>query len=132
MKQHRSDAHTDRHKSYLPSERRAIDRTPMAFGLMYSGLDDTDVIMGDGTAIDLSPTGLGIRGNQPVKTGMDLTLFLYLPDQEEPLFIIQGQVAWASGHQFGVRLEQVPARERTRLHRFLRTVSQHTRQSGII
>lgn len=100
-------------------ERREITRVPVSFGLMYSGLNDTDVVMGDGTVVDLSRGGLGVRGNQPVTIGMDLTLFLYLPDQEDPLFVIQTQVAWVQGHRFGVQLQHVPAREERRLHRFL-------------
>jgi Tfp pilus assembly protein PilZ len=105
------------------SEQRGGDRIPLSFGLMYSGLDDSDVIMGDGTVVDLSRGGLGIRGNQPVKAGMELTLFLYLPDKEDPLFIVQTQVAWVHGHRFGVQLQHMTAREEHRLHRFLQSLS---------
>lgn len=130
MKQHRIDGHTSCLGDRRPSERRTIDRTPIAFGLMYSGLDDVNVIMGDGTALDLSSGGLGIQGNRPVKTGMDITLFLYLPDKEEPLFIVQACVAWASGQRFGLRLDKMSAPERNRLHRFLKTFSRSSRSSG--
>lgn len=107
------------------SEQREVDRIPLSFGLMYSGLDDSDVIMGDGTVVDMSRGGLGVRGNQPVKVGMDLTLFLYLPDKEDPLFVVQTQVAWVQGHRFGVQLQHMPTREEHRLHRFLHSFS-HT------
>lgn len=67
-------------------DRRDESRASTSFGLMYSGLDDTEVLMGDGTVVDLSRSGLGIWGNHPVKAGMELTLFLYLPDGDDPLF----------------------------------------------
>lgn len=121
---------TRRASAYQAPERREIDRIPVSFGLMYSGLNETDVIMGDGTVVDISRGGLGVRGNQPVKIGMDLTVFLYLPDQEDPLFVVQATVAWATGHQFGLQLQGVPAREERRLHRFLRSFVLTPRASG--
>lgn len=108
------------------TEQRVVARTPVSFGLMYSGVTDTDVIMGDGTVVDLSPNGLGIRGNHAVTPGMDLTLFLYLPDQEDPLFVMQACVAWVRGHRFGVRIQAMRARERQRLQAFLHDHTQHT------
>jgi hypothetical protein len=105
------------------SEQRGGDRIPLSFGLMYSGLDENEVLMGDGTVIDMSGGGLGIRGNQLVKVGMDLTLFLYLPDKEDPLFTVQAQVAWVHGHRFGVQLQHMTAREEHRLQRFLQSLS---------
>lgn len=114
---------TQRPLSISRSEQRRGDRIPLSFGLMYSGLDGSDVIMGDGTVVDMSRGGLGVRGNQPVKVGMDLTLFLYLPDKEDPLFVVQTQVAWVQGHRFGVQLQHMPVREEHRLHLFLRSFS---------
>ena len=104
-------------------ERRRIARTPVSFGLMYSGLTDDDVLMGDGTVVDLSKGGLGIRGNCPVKPGMELTMFLYLPDGNDPLFILEATVAWAVGRLFGVEFKKLSLREGSRLQSFLRTQS---------
>ena len=56
-------------------ERRRMRRTCASFGLMYSGINGDDVLIGDGNAVDLSEGGLGIRGNCPVNVGMELTLF---------------------------------------------------------
>ena len=124
-------AHKSRQRMAQPSERRTIDRTAVSFGLMYSGIDGSDVLMGDGTVLDLSHGGLGIRGTHPVKVGMDLTLFLYLPDQEAPLFVIQGCAVWANGHQFGLQFSHMRARERHRLHRFLATFSRPPRSVDV-
>lgn len=107
-------------------ERRCIPRAPVSFGLMYSGIsgdDVLDVLMGDGTVVDLSKGGLGIRGNHPVKVGMELTLFLYLPDGENPLFVLESNVAWTAGHLFGVEFKKLSLREGNRLHSFLRAQS---------
>ena len=75
--------------------------------------------MGDGMVTDLSPTGLGIRGNASVTPGMELTIFLYLPDGQDPLFVMEARVAWTSGRRFGVEILKMNLRERTRLRYFL-------------
>ncbi len=112
------------------AERRGIDRIPLSFGLMYSGWNETDVIMGHGTVVDLSRGGLGVRGNQPVKVDMDLTLFLSLSDEKNPLFVIQAQVAWVNEHRFGLRPQHSRATSEPRLQRFLQSFFRTTRTSG--
>ncbi len=102
-----------------PIDRRDESRASASFGLMYSGLDDTEVLMGDGTVVDLSRGGLGIRGNHPVKAGMELTLFLYLPDRDDPLFVFEACVARTNGRQFGVQFKRLNLREGKRLQAFL-------------
>jgi len=101
--------------------RRLHHRPPVEFGLMYTAqIGAGDVLMGDGIVTDVSPTGLGIRGNTPVRPGMELMMFLYLPGQD-PLFIIETRVAWTSGHRFGVEILDMNLRERNRLHYFLQS-----------
>ena len=100
--------------------RRQDPRPPVEFGLMYSAQDRSgEIIMGDGMVTDLSSTGLGIRGNTPVTPGMELTIFLYLPDGQDPLFVMETRVAWTSGRRFGVEILKMNLRERTRLRYFL-------------
>jgi hypothetical protein len=87
---------------------------------MYSAQDRSgEILMGDGMVTDLSPTGLGIRGNASVTLGMELTIFLYLPDGQDPLFVMETRVAWTSGRRFGVEILKMNLRERTRLRYFL-------------
>jgi hypothetical protein len=89
---------------------------------MYSAQEDGgELLIGDGTVVDLSHKGLGIRGNIPVRKGMELTLFIYLPDGQDPLFIMAARVAWSKGHQFGVEILTMGLREQNRLRYFLRT-----------
>lgn len=100
----------------MSMERLRFPRVPVSFGLMYSCIRGDVVPMGDGTVVDLSKAGLGIRGNHPVKVGMELTLFLYLPDGEDPLFILEARVAWTGGGRFGVEFKKRSLREGSRLH----------------
>ncbi len=108
------------HQARPVCNRRVESRVPVEFGLMYSALDERgDLIMGDGTVIDISNSGLGIRGNMAVKTGMEMTLFVYLPDGQDPLFVLEARVAWSAGHRFGVEILKMNLRERNRLRYFL-------------
>ncbi len=109
-----------RHYAQQASNRRVDTRTPAEFGLMYSGMDaQGELIMGDGAVVNLSNKGLGIRGNMPVKAGLEMTLFLYLPDGHDPLFVMEARVAWSTGCRFGVEFLKVNLRERNRLRYFL-------------
>lgn len=104
-----------------PENRRRSPRHPVDLRLMYSGLINGDLIFGDGRVVDLSEGGCGIRGNQQVKPGMDLTVFLYLPHAEEPLFIAEMRVAWAEGMRFGAQHRLIAEEERVRLHAYLKS-----------
>lgn len=104
-------------------ERRRMGRSSVSLGLMYSGINGDDVLIGDGSAVDLSEGGMRIRGNCPVKIGMELTLFLYLSDEEEPLFVSEVVVSWTTGSLFGVELKEVSLRDRDRLQALLRVQS---------
>jgi hypothetical protein len=94
---------------------------------MYSAQDPSgEILMGDGMVTDLSPTGMGIRGNTAVTPGTDLTIFLYLPDGQDPLFVMEARVAWASGRRFGVEILRMNLRERNRLRYFLHSNLAHS------
>ena len=99
---------------------RQAPRAPVEFGLMYSAEDRSgEILMGDGMVTDLSHNGLGIRGNTPVTLGMELTIFLYIPDGKDPLFVMETKVAWSSGRRFGIEILKMSLRERNRLRYFL-------------
>ena len=107
--------------------RREQPRAPVDFALMYSAeATEGGVLIGDGTVTDLSRHGLGIRGNAAVQPGMELTLFLYLPDGGDPLFVMEAEVAWSAGHRFGVQMTQMNLREQNRLRNFLTMNLQHS------
>ena len=123
MKQAKSATQLIPHHVRGSIERRKLLRTTVSFGLMYSGVCGEDVLIGDGSVVDLSENGLGIRGDVPVQAGMELTLFLYLPEREEPLFILEGKVAWSTSALFGVVLDDLSLRDGDRLRSFLHAQS---------
>ena len=114
------------HRSRLVCDRRTEHRLPVDFRLMYSGqAEHEDLVMGDGSVVDLSNQGLHIRGTVAVKAGLEITLFLYLPDGRDPLFVLSAKVAWSRGHQFGVEILKMNVRERNRLRYFLASNLHH-------
>jgi PilZ domain-containing protein len=124
MKSLRLRIHKAPHRTTGPCNRRKTDRIPVDFGLMYSALDAKgELIMGDGTVTNLSRNGLSIRGNTVVTPRTELTLFLYLPDGNDPLYVMEARVMWTAGHHFGVQLLRMSVRELNRLHYFLKANS---------
>jgi len=103
----------------VAKELRRSERIDVNCHLTYSGILDDTLIIGEGTAIDLSSEGVGISGNQPVEPGMVLTLCLALPDGEGPLMIDEVRVMWAKDDRFGVESALIDRRSRLRLDHFL-------------
>lgn len=101
------------------SNRRHGQQTPTIFSLLYSGMKDGQILMGDGVATNLSPSGVGIRGSCQVRPGMELALFVDLPGVEEPLCIAQSRVSWVEGRRFGVELGPLKLGEHNHLRFFL-------------
>ena len=114
------------------SNRRHDSRTPTIFSLFYSGMDSGQMLMGDGVVTNLSPSGIGIRGNRSVKPGMEVSLFVDLPGVEEPLCIARSRVSWVAGRRFGVELGTLKLEEKNHLRFFLwDRVTPSDRDSGI-
>ncbi|HEX5551138.1 MAG TPA: PilZ domain-containing protein [Nitrospira sp.] len=84
--------------------RRGTERVPAQFTLMYSGMSDGRMLIGNGVVSNVSKSGIGILGDHLVKHGMDLSLFIDLPGIEEPICIAESRVSWVSGRRFGVEM----------------------------
>lgn len=84
--------------------RRGTERVSTQFSLMYSGMCDGRMLIGNGVVSNVSKSGIGIHGNHTVKLGMDLSLFIDLPGVEEPVCIAESRVSWVSGRRFGVEM----------------------------
>ena len=123
MRQMKQQRHSEGRHYQRSIERRKMLRTRVYLGIMYYGFNEEDVLIGDGTVVDLSEGGVCIRGNCAVQVGMDLTLFLYLADEEDPLFILEATVAWTTGLLFGVALKDLSLQEGDRMRAFLHTQS---------
>ena len=98
-----------------PSERRHGSRTSTLFSLFYSCMDSGQMLIGDGVVTDLSSRGIGIRGNQSVALGVNVTLFIDLPGMEEHFCITQSRVSWIDGCRFGVEMEALTLEEKNYL-----------------
>lgn len=103
----------------MAKELRRSERVTVSCHLTYSGFTEDLLIVGEGTAVDISQEGLGIEGNQPVEDGMRLTLCLALPDDEGPLLIDEVRVVWVKGSRFGVESILIDPRSRLRIDHFL-------------
>jgi hypothetical protein len=84
--------------------RRRTERVPTQFGLMYSGMHEGRMLIGNGKVNNVSQSGIGIHGNHLLKQGMDLSLFIDLPGVTEPVCIAETRVSWVSGPRFGVEI----------------------------
>jgi hypothetical protein len=123
MRQTSGTARRESHHSHRSIERRGVLRKSVSFGLMYSGVSGENVLIGDGTVVDLSESGLGLRGDTPVQVGMEVTLFLYLPDRDEPLSVMESTVVWSAGSLFGVIFRDLSLPDVERLQSFLHAQS---------
>jgi hypothetical protein len=85
-------------------ERRKEPRIVGQFKVRYSGSDGDGIVMGHARIVDISRHGFGLQGGRNLKPGMDLALFLELPDTRETLCIPQARVSWINGRRFGVEL----------------------------
>ncbi len=86
------------------SERRRDPRIGGQFKVRYSGSDNNKIVMGYARIVDLSRYGFGLEGGRGIKQGMELALFLELPESDGPMCIPQATVSWTSGDRFGVEL----------------------------
>lgn len=98
-------------KNQTGMERRKEPRIGGRFKVRYSGSDAEKIIMGHATIVDLSRYGFGLEGARGLKPGMELALFLELPDADDRLCIPQAYVSWISGRRFGVELRAARDRE---------------------
>lgn len=101
------------------SNRRREPRVDGRFGLTFSGVDGGQIVMGDGLVMNLSHEGIGIRGNRLLKPGMELALFIELPDFDDHLCIPEARVSWVKGCRFGVALRTLKLEDQNRLRFFL-------------
>ncbi|MBI3355459.1 MAG: PilZ domain-containing protein [Nitrospirae bacterium] len=101
------------------SNRRRRPRVGGRFGVIYSGMDKGQIMMGDGQVLNLSREGIGIRADRLLKPGMELALFIELPDSDDPLCISEALVSWVNKGRFGVSLRTLRLEDQNRLRFFL-------------
>lgn len=92
------------HTALTGVEQRRDPRIGARFKVRYSGTDDQKIVIGHATIVDLSRHGFGLTGIRGLKQGMELALFLELPESDHPLCIPQVRVLWISGNRCGMQL----------------------------
>jgi hypothetical protein len=98
-------------KDQAGSERRKEPRIGGQFKVRYSGSDEDKIVMGHAMIVDLSRYGFGLQGARGLKPGMEIALFLELPDMKDTLCIPQAYVSWIDGRRFGVELRAARDKE---------------------
>lgn len=86
------------------AEQRRDPRIGAKFKVRYSGMDDQKIVIGHATIVDLSRHGFGLTGSRGLKRGMELAIFLELPESDRPLCIPQVRVLWINGNRCGIQL----------------------------
>lgn len=111
------------HRSFTSGEsmvdRREKPRAPRRLSITVSYVDADRFAMDHGRVTDLSESGIGLRGDRPLKPGTEVALFIALPDSEDELCIPEARVSWANGCHFGVALRTLKSDEEQRLQLFL-------------
>lgn len=92
-------------------ERRRQPRVGGQLKVRYSGSDAHKIVMGHAKIVDVSRNGFGLQGARGIKLGMELALFLELPDTKDTLCIPQAFVSWIDGRRCGVELRGVRDKE---------------------
>lgn len=91
-------------------EQRLEPRIRGYFKVRYSGFEANTIVVGHGVVMDLSLHGFGIQGEGGLTPGMELALFLEVPDLASPMCIPQAIVTWVNGRRFGVKLNAARAK----------------------
>ena len=81
----------------------------------YSGMDNSRLVLGDGTVTVISAHRLQIDGDCPVKPGMALALMVAIPNSDDHLYVVGGQVSSSTLHSFEMDLREVSETARERL-----------------
>ena len=94
---------------------RTDPRHPVHFSWRYFA----DGFAGQGTIWDLSRCGWRASGSHPVSVGLQLTVYLHLPTENEWLAVDEAVVRWVNGSSFGLEIAAIDESRQARLEEFL-------------
>jgi len=109
-------------RTMAAGERRQFPRFLIQFPVSF--IRD-GVMIGDGTACDLSAGGCTVASQANVRTGEQMELQLYLLDHQEPttpLMVEIAEVRWTIQKQCGLEFLSLPSPDRRRLLQYVRTL----------
>jgi hypothetical protein len=105
-------------KTYAEQDSTMIARhetdASQSLQVSYSGMDNGRFVLGDGTITATSGHRMQLRGDCPVKPGMELALMVAMPNSDDHLYLVSGRVSSSTLHSFEMDLQQVS--EATREH----------------
>ncbi|HEX2055771.1 MAG TPA: PilZ domain-containing protein [Nitrospiraceae bacterium] len=94
---------------------RADTRYPVHFTWRYF----TEGFAGQGVVWDLSRCGWRASGSHQVSVGLQLTVYLHLPTENEWLAVDEAVVRWVDGSMFGLEIAAIDESRLARLEGFL-------------
>jgi hypothetical protein len=95
--------------------RRRDPRLKGQLNLTFSGMDANHMLLEAGVTTNLSQDGMGIRSDRPLKSGMELAIFVHCPDSDDHVCIPEARVAWVDGGRFGVSIRMIKPDDQERL-----------------
>lgn len=97
-------------------DRRGAERAPMDCPVRFTSEERLgDATKAEGTLRDLSKTGCKIFSLEPPAHGSQITLVLFLPDGEPPMYLLGTIVRHVRGPEFGAEFLPLTPAERRRL-----------------
>ncbi len=103
---------------------RFVPRGDRRFSVGLSALYMGEDCVGQARVTNLSLNGWRLLGIYPVDPGAELSLRVYLDDEESPVNIPRALVRWARGHEFGIELGTLPPATRKRLREWVCVLAQ--------
>ncbi len=70
---------------------------------------------GEGTVVDLSPSGCRVKSDAPIAIGSMICMFIVISAGLMPITIGMATVRWATNGEFGVQFIRVSAQQQERL-----------------
>ena len=99
----------------INTNQRTLRRKHVHFPVSFSG----DLIDGDGTVVNLSTSGCGIRTPFKIRDRSYGHVLLYLPNEEKPMKVELAAIRWTSGHALGLEFIRITNDQQRRLREFL-------------
>jgi hypothetical protein len=92
----------------------------------YSEMDNGRFVLGDGTITAASAHTMQIHGASPVKPGMELALMVAIPNSDDPLYLVGGQVSSSTLDSFEMDFRQVPKATKEQRGALMQGAPEHT------
>lgn len=79
-------------------------------------------IEGEGTITNISTSGCRAESDINMAEGLDVQVFIQLPNQSSPVKVERAAVRWVSGNAFGLNFILFFPSEQSRLRTFIETI----------